>query len=142
MPFVEEGKSWYCGYYHTWEAFPATLEDPSGEGIDCIFTMIGDTLINSKNYKKVFCQYEEHYGDKDLHYYCAVREEAYQVFIVEEKSSEERLIYDFSHPGELVTFTTNGNEYVRNGGIRHYGFLSGQLDYTLTTYRNGELDYS
>ena len=37
VPFVEEGKVWYCGYEHGWGTLPATLEDPEGEGIytDC-----------------------------------------------------------------------------------------------------------
>ena len=61
-----------------------TPEDPLGMGIDCIFTMCGDTLMNGKEYKKVYCQFDEYYGDKERHYYCAVREEAYQVFIMEE----------------------------------------------------------
>ena len=85
IPFVEEGKVWYCGYSHPDVTFHATAEDPSAKGIDCIFTMQGDTVINGKTYKKVYCQFKEYYGDEDLHYYCAVREEDYRVYIVEEE---------------------------------------------------------
>ena len=69
VPFVEEGKVWYCGYWHPHEVFPSTFEDIDGEGIDCIFTIAGDTLINDKEYKKVYCQFEEFYGDGEQHYY-------------------------------------------------------------------------
>ena len=88
VPFVEEGKCWYLGYFHPRDVFPASLEDPEGEGVDCIFTMRGDSLIGDREYKKVYCQFEEYYGDTEQHYYCAVREEAYQVFIVEGETTE------------------------------------------------------
>ena len=90
IPFVEEGKVWYCGYSHPDVTFHATAEDPSAKGIDCIFTMQGDTVINGKTYKKVYCQFKEYYGDEDLHYYCAVREEDYRVYIVEEEFTSSR----------------------------------------------------
>ena len=73
VSFVEEGKAWYLGYFHSDGPYPITPEDPAGEGIDCIFTMQGDTEINGKTYKKVYCQFKEYYGDEDQHYYCAVR---------------------------------------------------------------------
>ena len=98
VPFVEEGKAWYCGYFHSYDnIFPVTPEDLEGEGIDCIFTMRGDTQISRKDYKKVYCQYKEYYGDEEQHYYCAVREENYRVFIIENGTTEEKLLYDFSH---------------------------------------------
>lgn len=40
VPFVEEGKIWYCGYWHPLENSPATFEDPLGNCIDCIFTNV------------------------------------------------------------------------------------------------------
>ena len=96
VPFVEEGKVWYCGHTHSMdEHFPHSLEDPCGWGIDCIFTMSGDTLINGQEYKKVYCQYGDYYGDEEQHYYCAVREEGYQVFIIEEEAKDEKTIYNF-----------------------------------------------
>ena len=103
IPFVEEGKVWYCGYNHPGVTTPPTPESPFGKVIDCIFTMSGDTEINGKTYKKVYCQFKEYYGDEEQHYYCAVREEGYRVYIVEEEATEEQLIYDFSHWGENVT---------------------------------------
>lgn len=144
VPFVEEGKVWYCGYSHADETFPRTPEDPTGHGIDCIFTMRGDTLIGNKEYKKVYCQFEEYYMDKDLHYYCAVREDAYQVLIIEAEAKEEKLIYDFSLPGECIAlpFDFNGYKFVRTGGGQRYGFLSGQLEYIVCKFMGNEVDYS
>ena len=118
VPFVEEGKSWYCGYYHPYDIFPPSAADPAGEGIDHIFTIQGDTQINDKAYKKVYCQCKEYYGDDEFHYYCAVREEDYRVYIVKNGATEEKLIYDFSNPGELATFPFDSRDYVRNVGIR------------------------
>ena len=131
VPFVEQGKVWYCGYEHGWGTLPATLEDPEGEGIDCTFTINGDTLVNDKDYKKVLCQFEEYYGDSEQHYYCAVREEAYQVFIIEEEETEEKLIYDFSNSKEILTLTYNGYQIVRSDSGRRWQFLPGQFEYSL-----------
>ncbi len=141
VPFVEEGKVWYCcskSYVG-----PITSEHPEGEGVDCIFTMYGDTLVNDREYKKVYCQFEDYYGDKEQHYYCAVREETYQVFIIEKEASEEKLIYDFSAPKEYITLTYNDFPFVRTEGYRRYDFLPGQLEYTVCQFTdNGEVDYS
>lgn len=142
VPFVEEGKCWYLGYFHPRDVFPASLEDPEGEGVDCIFTMRGDSLIGDREYKKVYCQFEEYYGDTEQHYYCAVREEAYQVFIVDGETTEEKLIYDFSHPYELITITFNGRQFARTEGGRRYNFLPGQLEYRFCTIRDGEVLYN
>jgi hypothetical protein len=140
VPFVEEGKVWYCGYEHPWPDYPLRpFEDPNGEGIDCTFTMCGDTLVNDMDYKKVICQFEEYYGDGEQHYYCAIREENYQVFIIEEEATEEKLIYDFSNPGEQLTLTYNGYQLVRSDGGRRWQFLPGQLEYSLIF--SDELDW-
>ena len=140
VPFVEEGKVWYCSY----SSFgPITTEHPEGEGIDCAFSMCGDTLVNGREYKKVYCQFGEYYGDKEQHYYCAVREETYQVFIIEEEETEEKLIYDFSSPEEFLTLIYNDFPYVRTEGWHPYGFLSGQMEYTICQFTDdGEVDYS
>ena len=103
--------------------------------------MRGDSLIGDREYKKVYCQFEEYYGDTEQHYYCAVREEAYQVFIVEGETTEEKLIYDFSHPYELITITFNGRQFARTEGGRRYNFLPGQLEYVFCTIRDGEVLY-
>lgn len=142
VPFVEEGKTWYCGYYHLWDDFPATPEDPEGEGIDCIFIMRGDTQINDREYKKVYCQFKEYYGDEELHYYCAIREEAYQVFIIEENATEERLIYDFSQPEKQIILTYNDFKFVRTSASRRYGFLPGQSEYSVCEFSEDKVDYS
>lgn len=142
--FVEEGKVWYCAFSHPDETFPRTPEDPTGHGIDCIFTMRGDTLIGNKEYKRVYCQFEEYYMDNDLHYYCAVREDAYQVLIIEAETQEEKLIYDFSLPGEYITlpFDYNGYKFVRTNGGHRYGFLTGQLEYSVCKSMGNEVDHS
>ena len=142
IPFVEEGKVWYCGYNHPGVTFHATAEDPSAKGIDCIFTMQGDTVINGKTYKKVYCQFKEYYGDENQHYYCAVREENYRVYIVEEDATEEQQIYDFSDWGETIIFTHNDIKYGRNGGIRRERFLPGQVEFTIARFRGEELNFS
>ena len=142
VPFVEEGKIWYCGYDHDIEDhFPCTAEDPSALGIDCIFTMCGDSLMNGKKYKKVYCQFEEYYGDKERHYYCAVREEAYQVFIMEEEAAEEKLLYDFSRLGETITLNYDGFKFARRAGWHRSEFLPGQLVYTVCKFtEDGDVD--
>lgn len=142
IPFVEEGKVWYCGYNHPGVTFHATAEDPSAKGIDCIFTMQGDTVINGKTYKKVYCQFKEYYGDENQHYYCAVREENYRVYIVEEDATEEQQIYDFSDWGETIIFTHNDIKYGRDGGKRRVKFLPGQVEFTIARFRGEELNFS
>ena len=142
IPFVEEGKTWYCGYNHPGVTTPPTPESPFGKFIDCIFTMSGDTEINGKTYKKVYCQFKEYYGDEEQHYYCAVREEGYRVYIVEEEATEEQLIYDFSHWGENVTLTYNDLKYGRDGGKRRERLLPGQVEFTVCKYIGEDLDLS
>ena len=144
VPFVEEGKVWYCGHTHSMdEHFPHSLEDPCGWGIDCTFTMSGDTLINGQEYKKVYCQYGDYYGDEEQHYYCAVREEGYQVFIIEEEAKDEKTIYNFDRPEEYVTLTYNDYRFVRTNGEHRYEFLPGQLWYMVCKFtESGEVDYS
>ena len=139
VPFVEEGKAWYCTHTMIGRITP---EHPEGENIDCIFTMRGDTLIIGREYKKVYCQYGDYYGDEEQHYYCAVREEAYQVFIVERELTEEKLIYDFSHSGEIITLTYDDYTFARTDGWHRYDSLPGQLEYLVGRYSDGEVDYS
>ena len=141
VPFVEEGKIWYCGYTHT-GSIASTPEDPSGRGIDCIFTMCGDSLINDKIYKKVYCQFKKYYNDEEQHYYCAVREENYCVYIIEEETMEEKLIYDFSRPEEILRLTYNDYMYGRGMAKRRRGFLPGQYEYSVCTLLGDDLNYS
>ncbi|MBR2238995.1 MAG: hypothetical protein IJ887_14200 [Prevotella sp.] len=141
IPFVEEGKVWYCGA--DGNIGRITPEHPEGEGIVCVFTIHGDTLINGREYKKVCCQYDDYYGDKDQHYYCAVREEACLVFIVEEKMTEEKLLYDFSRPEEeITTLTYNNQKFARTEGWRLPGFCPGQMMYAVCIFSGDEIDYS
>ena len=111
VPFVEEGKVWYCGY--GLGDGTVSPEDPQGYGIACIFTMSGDTLIGGESYKKVACQYEDFYGDKEQHYYCAVREVSYRVYLIEAGDKEEKLLYDFSAPKETLIVAYNDYRFSR-----------------------------
>ena len=104
--------------------------------------MCGDTLIRDKMFKKVYCLFEEYYGDKEQHYYCAVREEDYRVFIVEEETTGEKLIYDFSCPKETITLSYNDYPYARTDGEHRYGYLLGQMEYLVCKFTDGEVDYS
>lgn len=61
---------------------------------------------------------------------------------------EEKLIYDFSHPGEMIMLTYDDCQYARFGGWCPYGhynegeFLPGQWKYVVGRFTDGELDYS
>lgn len=141
VPFVEEGKVWYCGYSHPGSCFPQTFEDPKGDGIDCVFTMCGDTQINDKVYKKVYCQFEDYYGDNEQHYYCAVREDAYRVYMIEDGATEEKLLYDFSSPEESLILTYNNQKFARTDGEHLFYFLPGQMEYDFCLFSGDEIDY-
>ena len=132
ISFIEEGKVWNCG-----SVIPetATIE------LACIFTMRGDTLIGKYNYKKVFCQYEKYYGDNGQHYYCAVREEDYRVFIVEAQSIIESTVYDFSHPQETLMLSYGDNEFARTSGYREMQFPTKLLEFGLSETSGGDVDY-
>ena len=131
VPFVEEGKVWNCKS----TGFEIYKKQP----IDCVFTMRGDTLIGGKNYKKVLCEYEKFYGDKLQHYYCAVREEAYQVFFVEGDSATEELLYDFSSPKETLIMYYADSLIARTDGYHLVFCPSKQYLYDLCLVVNGEV---
>jgi len=116
VPFVGEGKVWNClladndDYYNE--------DEPA---YDCIFTMHGDTVIGERNYKKVYCEFEKHYGDKEQHYYCAVREESYKVFFFEQDGTGENLLCDFSSSQDSLIFSRGNNQYERSSEKHMYG---------------------
>jgi len=119
FPFVEEGKVWNC----------CAISPQNVDIANCFFTMSGDTLINDNTYKKVSCQFKDFYGDEEQHYYCAVREEDYRVFIVEAETKEEKMLYDFSHPQEDIILSYDGRNFARGAGF-YYGNVfppTGQL---------------
>lgn len=142
VPFVEEGKVWYCNT-HSFIG-KITPEHPEGEGIVCTYTMRGDSLINGMEYKKVYCQYEDYYGDIEQHYYCAVREEDFLIYIIENGMTEEKLLYDFSRSGEIISMTYNDYKFARTDGwYRPWGnFLPGQLEFWACRYSGEEVDFS
>ena len=106
IPFVEEGKVWNCN----------NTDDADAGVIDFVFTLRSDTLIGDNIYKKVLCQYEKYYGDDKQHYYCAVRENEYRVYLVETETTDEKLIYDFSRPNDKLMLSYDGQEFVRMPG--------------------------
>lgn len=63
------------------------------------------------------------------------------MFIVEEKPSVEKHIYDFSRPTELITVTYDDYKFARTGGGRRYDFLPGQLEYSVCKFTGDEVDY-
>ena len=134
VPFVEEGKVWNC--------YTFANNDYNNKPGDCIFTICGDTVICERAYKKVFCEYEQYYGDKNAHYYCAVREESYQVFFVESETQEEKLICDFNSPKNILYFSRPDRQYARIGGKRISGSPTEQLEFTLCAVKEEKVSYS
>lgn len=128
VPFVEDGKIWNC-----------TVRTPEVilDEINCIFTMKGDTLIDENLYKKVFCQSMAYYGDEEQHYYCAVREEAYRVFIVAAETKEEKLLYDFSHPQETLILSYDDYKFARGSGYYNNYFPTNQMTFGLYKSEDG-----
>ena len=143
VPFVEEGKAWSYTYSH-YDSSQPPLKDPMGNLVDCIFTMQGDTEINGKEYKKVYCQFEKYYGDNEQHYYCAVREENDRVYILANEAAEEKLLYDFSSPEEdiVLPFTVGNYKFIRTRGERRADYLPGQLEFQVCHLSGNEIDYS
>jgi len=131
VPFVEEGKVWNCNN-----------TDYADLGIvDFVFTMRGDTLIGENIYKKVFCQYEKYYGDDEHHYYCAVRENEYHVYLVEPETKEEKLIYDFSHPKDTLILSNYDHKVARMAGTRMDYWPSKQLIFNVFGISGDEIRY-
>ena len=133
-PFVEEGKVWYC---HAALPFNTNVHS-----IDCILTLRGDTLIADQTYKKVLCQYEMYYGDKEQHYFCGVREEAYKVFLMESDTQEEKLLCDFSQPKDTLFFSRPEYEFARLPE-RHYSrYPDNMFRYDLCSIIDGKANRS
>ena len=128
IPFVEDGKIWNC-CAHTPEV--------GVDEINCIFTMKGDTLIDENHYKKVFCQFKEYYGDDKQHYYCAVREESYRVFIIAAETNMEKLLYDFSHPQESLILSYDDYKFARGIGYHNKYIPTRQMSFWLYSTKDG-----
>ena len=82
-PFVAEGKVWNT----TIEELPKPYQRT--------YQIVGDTIINTKKYAKVYLQDPKKYGDSSAHYYCSVREEGKKVYRVISEEYEESLLYNF-----------------------------------------------
>ncbi len=102
-PFIEEGKEWiiYNDYYMDDYETPLEEREPYRT-----YTITGDTIIQGKSYKKLYAMCERVFGDKDVHYFCALREEERKVYRVSAGCEDEKMLYDFAQgTGEENSFT-------------------------------------
>ena len=112
--FVQEGKVWKMKrLVRSWkcDGFGRLKLTPS-EWSTFSYTMCGDTLIDSHQMKKVYCNDPLRNGDEDEHYFCAVREEDFRVYIIYAEQVDEHILYDFRANGQCedVVFTDLWNE--------------------------------
>ena len=134
IPFVEQGK--------VWNYTAITPKEGLIGDIDCAFTISGDTLIGGNNYKKVFCQFKIYYGDEEQHYYCAVREESYRVYVIEVEENVEKLLCDFSHPQEELFLSYDDCKFARGSGYHDKYIRTGQLNFGLYRTFDDKIDYN
>lgn len=71
------------------------------------FVVEGDTIINSKNYKKYYFQYETNnfiFNKVNARYISALREENKEIYIIPKDSTNELLLYKFDiNIGDTIT---------------------------------------
>lgn len=96
LPFVKEGKVWNC---QADEIAPRSYS----------YVIEGDTVYarTGEWYKKVWVEDEQVYGDKQRHYFGAVRQEGDYVYLLPRDAAKEQLLYDFG---------------IRQGGILSYPY--------------------
>jgi hypothetical protein len=120
-PFVAEGKTWECLYttdMDDWRSMNLLGLDNCKDHL-LYYRIQGDTLINSLSYKKVFCQSEKYYGDTLQHYWCAVRECDRQVFVIQESTMQEILMYDFNNREDTITLSYGEQTFYRSKVLLH-----------------------
>ena len=125
IPFVEQGKRWDCvrGY---------------GKRFSFSYEISGDTLINDNPYAKVYIVDEGKFGDFSPRYFGALREDGSKVYLVENDSTEEYLLYDF----DMTSETTLGIWFVRPyDNSRKRVVLWNDNIYTYRNYVMGDGDY-
>ena len=83
--FAEEGKVWVY----------AAAENADDLHESYRYQIVGDTLLNGKNYKKMYLREAATYGDSEWHYIGAVRDTLMKVRFVDKGKRDERLLYDF-----------------------------------------------
>ena len=80
------------------------ISQDAASGKDIILTAVGDTIFAKGQlryfdylYRKVYCVDRQKYGDEELHYYGAMREEGKKVYLIPDgKRQEDRvLLFDF-----------------------------------------------
>ena len=71
------------------------------------FAVLGDTVINTKNYKKYYMQYDSInfiFNINNAHYISALREENKKIFVIPKDSENELLLYKFDvNQGDTIT---------------------------------------
>ena len=121
-PMLQQHKTWYYIYHH----FEETGESAPEETMWTVaYTLIGDTVINERQYMKMYrSEYDEHGRTKSHAYYAAYREDDGKVYAVnKEDGTSEHLQIDFSlqYGGEGFedaepveeTIKVNGQQYTR-----------------------------
>ena len=111
---LEEGKSWIYEYHH-YEYTDIEGNPYTEEYYPVRYTLIGDTVIDSKSYYKM---YREDNNVKS--YYAAYREEGLKVYVIYPSVNEEWLIIDFENEG---LYPPDGN------GVEKYAKLKDHIDY-------------
>ena len=112
-------------------------------GKDVTQTVQGDTIIyDDVNrfyghlYRKVYCVDRQKYGDTELHYYGAMREEGKKVYLVPDgKGKDDReLLFDFGlNIGEQLevagsTVKVVGTDYIVSEGRKYYRLTLHQME--------------
>jgi hypothetical protein len=84
---LQEGKVWHYQY----NPAPASLH------LQHHFLVQGDTIISDVKYYKILIKMtSDTMGERPYEYYCAMREENGKVFMVNNRSEKEELLYDFN----------------------------------------------
>lgn len=96
---LKEGKSWIYEYHH----FEENENEPPTEKIYPVrYTIIGDTVIDNKDYYKMFQEI-----DNKKTYYAAYREEGLKVFVRHPLIDMDIIVVDFEYEG---LYDPNGYE--------------------------------
>lgn len=100
-PMVQDGRQWATRVW--WAVSPPQLYTE-------IYRMEGDTVLDKKTYKKIYCYYTEDLSSGMLYHY-AMRQEGDKVYLKFYGEKGETLFFDFSlTPGQ--TFSVNGDNMV------------------------------
>ena len=104
IPMVQEGKQWLYGK-GDWGNY---------SGSPFSYQLEGDTVIGSKEYKKMFKQME---GTAERSYYAALRETDRRVYAVISGQNSEGLVYDYNLIKEGCTTEYENGDIATSSGI-------------------------